>query len=81
MVAALFAQVARLCAQPIDAEELARARAILESDPIYRQETVQGRAHALGYYASVFGDLGREQAYYAALWLRTSRARPSTGRA
>ncbi len=66
-IAALFAQVARLCAQPIDAEELARARAILESDPIYRQETVQGRAHALGYYATVFGDLGRERAYYAAL--------------
>ena len=73
-VAALFAQVARLCAQPIDAEELARARAILESDPIYRQETVQGRAHALGYYASVFGDLGRERAYYAALAQLTPEA-------
>jgi zinc protease len=28
---------------------------------------VQGRAHALGYFATVFGDLGRERAYYAAL--------------
>lgn len=66
-VAALLAQVQRLRERPIDGEELARARAILESDPIYRQETVQGRAHALGYYAAVFGDLSRERAYYAAL--------------
>jgi zinc protease len=66
-VAAIFAQVRRLRDQPIAAEELARARAILESDQVYRQETVQGRAHALGYHATAFGDLGRERAYFAAL--------------
>ena len=65
--AAIFAQIQRLRDEPIAAEELARARAILESDPVYRQETVQGRAHALGYYATAFGELGRERAYYAAL--------------
>lgn len=65
--AAILAQVDRLRREPIAAEELARARAILESDQVYRQETVQGRAHALGYFASVYGDLSRERAYYAAL--------------
>jgi zinc protease len=73
-LAAIFAQVARLRAEPIAAEELARARAILESDQVYRQETVQGRAHALGYYATAFGDLGRERAYYAALAQLTPEA-------
>lgn len=73
-IAALFAQIARLREEPIDADELARARAILESDPVYRQETVQGRAHALGYYATAFGDLGRERAYYAALAQLTPEA-------
>lgn len=73
-VAAIFAQVGRLRDQPIAAEELARARAILESDQVYRQETVQGRAHALGFYATAFGDLGREQAYYAALAQLTPEA-------
>ena len=66
-IAALFAQVARLRDEPIEADELARARAILESDPVYRQETVQGRAHALGYYLTTFGDLEYERFYYAAL--------------
>ncbi len=65
--AALLAQVERMRVDPIAADELARARAILESDQVYRQETVQGRAHALGYFATAFGDLGQERAYYAAL--------------
>ena len=65
--AALLAQVERMRVEPIAADELARARAILESDQVYRQETVQGRAHALGYFATAFGDLGQERAYYAAL--------------
>ena len=65
--AALLAQVERMRSEPPSADELARARAILESDQVYRQETVQGRAHALGYFASAFGDLARERAYYAEL--------------
>ena len=64
---AALAQVARLAAEPVSAEELARARAILESDLVYRRETVQGLAHALGGCATIFGDLAREQAYYRAL--------------
>lgn len=65
--AAILAQVERMRVEPISADELARARAILESDQVYRQETVQGRSHALGYFATAFGDLAREKAYYAEL--------------
>ena len=35
---------------------------------------MQGRAHALGFHATAFGDLGREQAYYAALSQLTPEA-------
>src|SRR5690606_25860168 len=42
-------------------------RAILESDLVYRRETVQGQAHALGACATIFGDLAREREYYAAI--------------
>ncbi len=64
---AAIEQARRLVAAPVTAEELARARAILESDLVYRRETVQGLAHALGGCATIFGDLAREAAYYRAL--------------
>ncbi len=64
---AIAVEVRRIADLPIEAEELARARAVLESDLVYRQETVQGRAHALGYYASLTGELASEQRYYQAL--------------
>lgn len=65
--AAILDQVRRLATAPIGGEELARARAVLESDLVYRRETVQGQAHVIGYYASLTGDPGREEAYYSAL--------------
>ncbi|MEZ4382336.1 MAG: pitrilysin family protein [Nannocystaceae bacterium] len=64
---AILAELQRMAATPISAEELARARAALESDLIYRRETVQGQAHALGYYASQTGEPEREEGYYRAL--------------
>lgn len=64
---AAIEQVRRLAGEPVGTDELARARAILESDLVYRRETVQGLAHALGGCATLFGDLSREQAYYRAL--------------
>lgn len=66
-VRAGLVQVQRLTSEPIAAEELGRARAILESDLVYRRETVQGVANALGGCATMFGDLAREREYYAAL--------------
>lgn len=43
--------------------ELARARTNLESDFIYRRETVQGQARQLGYFLTVFADPDYERRY------------------
>ncbi len=43
--------------------ELARARTNLESDFIYRRETVQGQARQLGFFLTVFGDPDYESQY------------------
>jgi zinc protease len=43
--------------------ELARARTNLESDFIYRRETVQGQARQLGFFLTVFGDPDYERRY------------------
>lgn len=60
-------QVERLRRVPIDEEELRRASALLESDVVYRRETVQGIAHSLGYQLSLAGDLHAERRYFEAL--------------
>ncbi len=71
---AIHEQLRRLRSTLISAEELARARASLESDLVYRRETVQGQAYALGYYASQTGDLQREQRFYRELAALTPEA-------
>lgn len=43
--------------------ELARARTNLESDFIYRRETVQGQARQLGYFLTVFNNADYERQY------------------
>jgi zinc protease len=59
ILAALF-----LCKHTLVAPaELARARTNLESDFIYRRETVQGQARQLGYFLTVFGDPDFERQY------------------
>ncbi len=47
--------------------ELARARTNLESDFIYRRETVQGQARQLGYFLTLFDDPDFAQRYLAGL--------------
>lgn len=66
-VAGLLAEVERLARVPMSAEEFARARALLESSLIYRRETVQGQAHALGYFATISGTLAAEATYFERL--------------
>jgi zinc protease len=66
-LAGVLEQVDRLARVPIDEEELRRASALLESDVVYRRETVQGMAHALGYQLSLAGDLRAERRYFEAL--------------
>jgi zinc protease len=51
---------------PSDAE-LSRARAMLRSSLVYRKETVQGQAQAMGYYLTVAGDPGLEARYFETL--------------
>jgi zinc protease len=64
---ALLAEVEALARLPLEAEELARARALLQSSLVYRRETVQGQAHAIGYFATVSGRLGAEEDYFRIL--------------
>ena len=64
---ALVHEVEALAKLPLEAEELARARALLQSSLVYRRETVQGQAHAIGYYATAAGRLGAEEEYFRIL--------------
>ncbi|MFN7131219.1 MAG: M16 family metallopeptidase [Myxococcales bacterium] len=64
-IPALLAEVQRVRHQPVTAEELATASAMLESDMVYGKETVQGVARKLGFYETTCGSLEFEKAYYA----------------
>ena len=64
---ALLDQTTKLAEVPIDADELSRAKAMLRSELVYRRETVQGMAHAVGQQLSLTGDLAAEERYFAAL--------------
>jgi zinc protease len=66
-IEALLAEVDGLARLPLEAEELARARALLQSSLVYRRETVQGQAHAIGYFATASGRLGAEDEYFRIL--------------
>lgn len=60
---AMLAMIDRLRTLPLDPEELARARAVLESDVVYRRETVHGLAHAIGYHLSLGDAVGLDRLY------------------
>jgi zinc protease len=63
MLAALF----RCKYELLSPAELARARTNLESDFIYRRETVQGQARQLGYFLTLFDDPDFADRYLAGL--------------
>ncbi|WP_181233969.1 M16 family metallopeptidase [Enhygromyxa salina] len=65
--AALLAEIDALARAPLEAEEFARAQAVLRSSLVYRRETVQGQAHALAYFAAASGRLGAEAEYFEIL--------------
>ncbi|MBI5505097.1 MAG: insulinase family protein [Deltaproteobacteria bacterium] len=56
VLGALTEEIARIRDLPVSAEELARAQANLESDFVYRRQTVQGQARELGYSIVVHND-------------------------
>jgi zinc protease len=57
-------EIDALAAAPLSHEELARAKAVVKSDVIYRRETGAGQAHALGYFLSIGGGPGAEARYF-----------------
>jgi zinc protease len=60
-------EILRLGLEDISAQEVAKARTMLESDRIYDKETVQGYARKLGFFAAIAGDLGFEEHYFERL--------------
>lgn len=63
----LLEELARVRDFPVEEAELARARANLESDFVYRRQTVQGQARELGYSIVIHGDADYPDRYVEAL--------------
>jgi zinc protease len=63
----LLRAIARVRTELVTRAELARARGNLESDFVYRKETMQGQARLLGYSQCVFEDPNYEARYLAEL--------------
>ncbi len=62
--AALLEEAFRLHHEHVSADEILKARTILESDAVYQKETMQGMAQKFAYYHTVAGDTGFEDTYY-----------------
>jgi zinc protease len=59
--------LATLRATPVDADELATVKALVEAEAVYQRETVQGLARKLGFYQSSMNGLEAEARYYEAV--------------
>jgi zinc protease len=64
---AVSEELIRVTREPIPPREIAKARALIESDAIYSEEAVDGLARKLGHYRIHVGDVGFEQRYLAGL--------------
>jgi zinc protease len=64
---AILGETFLLCHEPVSAEELDKAKTIIESDAIFQKETVQGLARKLGFFESVAGGLEAEAEYLRAV--------------
>ena len=69
--AAIIEEIARVSQQPPSQEELDRARLNLESDFIFRRETVQGQARELGYALTTHNDPNYDRVYIERLAMAT----------
>jgi zinc protease len=63
----IIEELAAVRENPISSEELERARINLESDFVFRNETVQGQARELGYSITVHDDADYDQVYLEAI--------------
>ena len=61
--AGLMSETFRLRHEEVSETELAKAKAIIESDAIYQKETVQGQARKLGFFETVGGGIDWEDEY------------------
>ncbi|HZI09611.1 MAG TPA: pitrilysin family protein, partial [Myxococcus sp.] len=59
--------LATLRMKPVDADELATAKALVEAEAVYQRETVQDIARKMGSYQSGMGSLEAEARYYEAV--------------
>ncbi|MCP4677513.1 MAG: insulinase family protein [Deltaproteobacteria bacterium] len=64
---AIFDEFLKVTAEPVSTAELEKSRTLLESDKIYSEETVDGIARKLGFYALHAGDISFEEKYLAAI--------------
>lgn len=64
---AVMDEISNIRRLPVNAEELARARANLEAEFIYRSQTVQGQARELGQFITMYGDPEYATTYLKAL--------------
>jgi zinc protease len=62
-VAGLLDEVFRLRHERVPADELAKARTMVEADTVFQRETVEGAARRMGYWESVAGDPDAEHTY------------------
>lgn len=61
--AGLLSETFRMRHEEVSETELAKAKAIIESDAIYQKETVQGQARKLGFFETVGGGIDWEDEY------------------
>jgi zinc protease len=61
--AGLLSELFRLRHEEVSDNELAKSKAIIESDAVYQKETVQGQARKLGFFETVGGGIDWEDEY------------------
>jgi len=64
---AVVEELRRVCREPVLPREMAKARALIEADSIYSDETVDGQARKLGHFCTHAGDIDFERRYLAGL--------------
>ncbi|MEE8312223.1 MAG: pitrilysin family protein [Candidatus Binatia bacterium] len=71
---AVIEELGKVVSHGVTPDELARARVNLESDFVFRRETVQGQARELGYAVTVHDDPDYDRVYLARLRAATPAA-------
>ncbi len=67
VIEATLAVVDALGRRPVSAEDLLRAKTLLQSSQVYQRQTMEGQAMALGSYEVVAGGLEHEALYFSRL--------------